>query len=558
MAASGRVDGLIQEAAEKKDIKSLDELGHRFLYEDPKNFPLAMQCFKTALSLLEIKPENENLHHDLNYKLGETYRALANINYKSAEYLEAITMYKEAAALGNNISKVNYAYMLFKGLGIPKNVAEANTYLETVIKQAEEMKDVQTEQYAKDILKRVQDEESNECCARGIEHFAHGRYPQAFGCFQDSLKQNNNPEAMFYLGYIYLNALGQGRKLDQTKEYWQWAAELGHSIAAYNLACLYLHEAPIKVDEEKFPKNIGEAKKYCRRAAELGVFNKQPTSNLLFNKKNINIVRIKLGDAFFQRNQYHSAHEWYQEALHSGIVSPKNITYLNYQLALLYEQGLGVKKSGAMASLFFRRALQGVPGIDILSPIQLQDAEQRLCSLYNDAVQKLNVPIWSRIVKSTGADEEAITIIYHASFAFSLDDDPLIPNKFRLIAEFEGQQFDRLLRQEPPENIDQTFAIMGSFIKNDRMLNSIKERNIKHFKNALLQVETLVKLTSLPAPLLRLIMDMAFYEPHFSLFRVPQSMGDHIGNSQGFFSAASEIKENQKNLPSHTKEIKKG
>lgn len=557
MAASGRVDGLVKEAVEKKDIKSLHELGHRYLYDDPTNFPLAMECFKTALSLLEIKPETAGLHRDLNHKLSETYRVLANISYKSGEYLEAITQYREAAALGNNISKVNYAYMVFKGLGIPKNVEEANTYLEAVIKKAEEMKDVQTKRYAKDILKRLHDDESDECYVRGIEHFEHETYSQALECFQESLKHANNPEAIFYVGYIYFYALGQTRDLNQTKEYWQWAAELGNPIAAYNLACLYLHETPIKVDEEKFPKNRGEAEKYCRRATELGVFNNPPTSELLFNKENINILRIKLADAFFERERYHSAHEWYQEALHSGIVSPKNITYLNYQLALLYEQGFGVKKDGAMASLFFRRALQGNQG---LTPDQLNEAEMRLCSLYNDAVQKLNVPIWCWCVKRAAADEDAdaITIIYHASFAFSPDPDPLIPNKFRLIAEYEGQQFDKLLRQEPADTIDQTFETMKSrLIKDDRIWKLVETRNTNHFKKALLQIENLVKLTSLPIPLLKLIIDMAFYEPHFLAFGVPQSIGNHIGNSQGFFSAASEIKENQTNFPSHTKEIKK-
>lgn len=139
----------------------------------------------------------------------------------------------------------------------------------------------------------------------------------------------NDKSAQYNLSLMY--RYGDGVEIDQKKsiEWLRKAAELGHMIAMYDLATLYLIG-------DGLGKNINNAKYWYIKSAQLG------SSESAFS----------LGMLFFSEKKYEDA---LQNLIYATDLGNKDAMY---NLALMYENGIGVKADNKKSLYWYTKAAE--------------------------------------------------------------------------------------------------------------------------------------------------------------------------------------------------------
>lgn len=173
--------------------------------------------------------------------------------------------------------------------------------------------------------------------------------------------------AQFNLGLAYYSGRGVAKDLEQSRHWWQLAAEQGHAIAQYNLGAILWSGSDAIKDQAL-------AMHWFRKAKENG--NRDASNFLLtlfapmYKELNANSLELarkdgtrqiplvdevgmyKLGLQAMQDKQYGQAFGYWQPLALDGHVDSQ------YQLGILYENGLGVEKDFTAALDWYQRAAQ--------------------------------------------------------------------------------------------------------------------------------------------------------------------------------------------------------
>lgn len=213
---------------------------------------------------------------------------------------------------------------------------------------------------------------------------------KAFNLIKDAAE--NNADAMNCLGFLYDHGRGVAQDKKQAMEWYQKAADLGHTDAMYNIGMLYEFCGDITQD-------YAEAAKWFKKAADngdadgmyqigrlylhgMGVAIDEKLAYKWFDKaadagcsdamnrlgemcsdkyqiqnwyqKSANAGNAlgmeRLGDCFNQGGYYQKAKEWYEKAAKLGRGEAA------HKIARYYEKGYGVKKNQEVANHWIKEA----------------------------------------------------------------------------------------------------------------------------------------------------------------------------------------------------------
>lgn len=145
------------------------------------------------------------------------------------------------------------------------------------------------------------------------------------------LAMQDNAEAQFYTGLLYLNGHGIAKDELQAVDWFGKAARQGHREAQTKLGFMYATGKGV-------PKNNSLAVYWCYKAAEQGDVFAQYNLGLIYEK----------GQGVAQDNSL--AFSWYSKAAAQGHAQAQ------YNLGGMYEKGVGVKKDNKQAAGFYRKA----------------------------------------------------------------------------------------------------------------------------------------------------------------------------------------------------------
>ena len=150
---------------------------------------------------------------------------------------------------------------------------------------------------------------------------------------------DGNANAQNNLGWMYQNGLGVERDYHEAVKWYKKAAEHGDSNAQYNLGYMYQNGLGVNRDYHG-------AIKWYKKAAERGNSNAQ---NALVYVQNM------LGDMYFDgkgvSQDYSEAAKYYSDSAEKGN------SYGQYRLAVMYENGYGVKQNLNQAMYMYERAV---------------------------------------------------------------------------------------------------------------------------------------------------------------------------------------------------------
>jgi uncharacterized protein len=197
----------------------------------------------------------------------------------------------------------NLAYCYDRGLGIPKDEAEAVKWYRKAAEQGHPK--------ALEALKR---ETNADWSIVGLD--------DAGDLFK--LAEQGDVNAQYKLGSMYLNGKGVAEDATEAVKWYRKAAEQGVAIAQFLLGCMY-------ANGEGVAEDATEAVKWYRKAAEQGVAIAQCNLGLMF----LNGEGVAEDDA--------EAVKWFKKAAEQGYLDAQ------YNLGLMYANGEGVATDNVFA-----------------------------------------------------------------------------------------------------------------------------------------------------------------------------------------------------------------
>jgi TPR repeat protein len=253
-------------------------------------------------------------------------------------YAKAMAWYTEAAEQGYARALFLLGRMFEQGLGVEKDIAQASIlYSKAValghVKAQKKLAKVKSElsktnekiiQKKQEIADQVQDDEVKfvtDVKAKDKEE------AEQFKTKDEYLASAGDPDSQYFLGLLYLNG-EDGHEMDvEEAAYWfNLAAENGNIAAQYNLGLLYLNGEGVETDSQK-------GKRLLEQAAESGNADAQNNLGMLYLEKD-----------------YSQAAYWFDRA------ARQDFPYAQYNLAVMYLDGLGVKQNKESAIFWMQKA----------------------------------------------------------------------------------------------------------------------------------------------------------------------------------------------------------
>ena len=237
--------------------------------------------------------------------------------YKTGNYGEAFSLYKQAAELGSAYADAQLAKMYFQGWGVVKDTELAKQY----------------QMLAKQKFSKINKLD-------GYEYFLLGSlassidkdYAVAEAYHRQAIAQNN-AMAQSALGYMYHMGNGVTQSNDEATYWYRKAAEQGYPNGQNNLAVMYR-------DGLGVPKSEAEAVSWYRKAAEQGYSVAQNNLGFMYSE----------GRGVAQSDT--EAMKWYRKAAEQGNSDGQ------VSLGYMYGVGKGVEKSDAEAVTWYRKAAE--------------------------------------------------------------------------------------------------------------------------------------------------------------------------------------------------------
>jgi TPR repeat protein len=316
--------------------------------------------YKKAFYWYQKAAENNYLKGKTN--LGALYETGQGVEQN---YAEAIVWYTEAAEQGYARAQFYLGRMFEQGLGVEKDIAQASIWYSKAValghvKAQEKLAKVKSElsktnektieekqeiadQVGDDEVKFVTDvkakdkEEAEQFKTKDDSQYFLGMLylngengsemdAEEAAYWFNRAAENGNIEAQYNLGLLYLK--GEGVEKDPQKgiRLLQKAASAGSSDAQNSLGLLYLNGEGVKKDPQK-------GKRLLEQAAESGNVDAQNNLGMLYFEKD-----------------YSLAAYWFDRA------ARQDFPYAQYNLAVMYLDGLGVKQNKESAIFWMQKA----------------------------------------------------------------------------------------------------------------------------------------------------------------------------------------------------------
>ncbi|XP_061478572.1 protein sel-1 homolog 2 isoform X2 [Rhineura floridana] len=412
---------LLVKAAEMGSQKAMEKLAADMLfgYNGPQNV-------KAAVSLYEILAEEGS--HKGQTALGFLSSYGIGVEYNQAK---ALVYYTFASIGGNLISQMIMGYRYWLGISVPRSCEAALIYYSKVanfiatkleknedmlvekvklMERAEnlsfntEFLDWDIHQYYKYLAERGDTQiqvylgQLHLAGRKGLER----DHAKAFYYF---LKAANAGDAhgMAFLGKMHLEGSATVPQSNITAlKYFKMAADKGNSVGLWGLGLLYFRGKGV-------PLNYSEAFKYFQKAAEKGFANAQFQLGVMYHKnakllhkdqiyplalllwkraaKQGNIfARVKIGDYHFYG--FGTKRDYITAAVHYNLAADQQSAQAMFNLAYMYEHGLGISKDIHLARRWYDLAAETSP--DAFIPVFLAYIKLEVMHLLTD-LQLLNL-----------------------------------------------------------------------------------------------------------------------------------------------------------------------
>ena len=310
-------------------------------------------------------------------------------------YAKAMVWYTEAAEQRYARAQFYLGRMFEQGLGVEKDIAQASIWYSKAValghvKAQKKLAKVKSElsktnekiiQEKQEIADQVQDDEVKfvtDVKAKDKEE------AEQFKTKDEFLAAAGDPDSQYFLGMLYLNG-EDGYEMDAEKAaYWfNRAAENGNIAGQYNLGLLYLNGEGVEKDPQKGIRLLQKAARAGSSDAQnsLGLLylngegvKKDPQKGKLLLEQAAESGNVdaqhNLGMLYFLKN-YSVAAYWFDRA------ARQDFSYAQYNLAVMYLDGLGVKQNKESAIFWMQKAAsQGhLMAIKILDSIMEKQPE---------------------------------------------------------------------------------------------------------------------------------------------------------------------------------------
>ena len=319
---------------ENVSAETLYEKGEK--YYNAKDYANALTCYKESAAL----GCDEGMNN-----IGEMYRHGLGV---TKDYDEALSWYKKAAELGNAAAMYNIGYMYLLGTGVAKDDNEALSWY----KKASELgvadaMYVVGEMYRHGLGVAQDDNEAlswyKKASERGVADAMHNigvMYQNGLGVVQDDNEaliwykkaaELGFAAAMHNIGVMYQNGLGVVQDDNEALSWYKKASELGVADAMNNIGEMYRHGLGVAQDDN-------EALSWYKKSSELGN---------AFAMHNIGVMyRHGLGVA----QDDNEALIWYKKAAELGFAAAMN------NIGYMYQDGLGVAQSAKDALSWYKKS----------------------------------------------------------------------------------------------------------------------------------------------------------------------------------------------------------
>ena len=185
----------------------------------------------------------------------------------SVDLGEAAQWFRKAGEQGHPDALCNYAFLLYSGNGVEKDVERSVELFEQAAKLGQKQAmlnlgiyyinhDVPQIEKGMDYLKTAAKEgEAEAAYTLGILYFEGKKVPQdlelARKCFEQGAEMGE-PESLYSLGFLYSKGYGVEKDPAKAVEYYRVAAEKGHASAQFNLGLHYEYgEGGLEKDSEE-------------------------------------------------------------------------------------------------------------------------------------------------------------------------------------------------------------------------------------------------------------------------------------------------------------------
>jgi uncharacterized protein len=165
---------------------------------------------------------------------------------------------------------------------------------------------------------------------KGEAAYNHKNYAEAMDWFRKAAELGN-ADAMSYIGYLYLNALGIPADYAEAMRWYLKSADLGDATAMYQIGYVYENAQGV-------PTNYAEAMRWYRKSADLGYASAMYLVGYFYH------------NALGVPADYAEAMRWYRKAAALGNGGATS------QVGYLYHNALGVPADYAEAMRWYRKA----------------------------------------------------------------------------------------------------------------------------------------------------------------------------------------------------------
>ena len=352
--------------------------------------------YNKAKEYFEKSAEKDNPRAFLN--LGDLY---LNPNCSFYDHRKAIECYESSAQLDNSFAYVKLGDIYYHGYFVDKDIDIAKYYYEESSKLGNKIADIHLknieieeryqgekgkelfsllaqcnsiipqQQVSNSIENAIDSNESSDPFSKGFLYYegiiVPKNYEKALFYFEIAAGKNH-PEALLYLGNMYMNGYGVDINFIKAKEYYEQSAEQGNSSAIFQLGELH------RIGGNGIEQDYLKAKEYYETAAnmnnilaflQLGIlyylgngikqdYNQAKKYFELSYKQNHPCGSYYLGLLYFKgqgvEKDYKIAKDLFEQSEKVG-----NIECLNY-LGYIYYNGFGVEKDYSVAKQYFEKS----------------------------------------------------------------------------------------------------------------------------------------------------------------------------------------------------------
>ena len=299
--------------------------------------------------------------------------------YAAEDYDEAAKWYQKAADQGDKNAQNNLGHMYANGEGVKQNYSKALEWYQKSADQGVTNAQVSVGWYYMNGFGNLTND---------IIDYKKAIY------WNQRAADNGDAEGFNNLGWLYENGLGVEKNLTKAAELYQTAVTKGIKNGAKQ-------------------KNIEEAQ---RRLANINALIKANEKQTLQEAPVDAEAQIKLANESYKKKNYKQAIDLYRKAAEQGNIAGQ------YNLGIMYEKGLGVKKDATQAIAWYQK---GANQKDKDSLRNLINAQIKLAGqFYQDKNFKDSV-LWYRKVADLGSavGQYNLGILYEKGLGVAKDDN---------------------------------------------------------------------------------------------------------------------------------------